>query len=177
MGIFDRMTTPTIHPAEQAAAQVDASGQWVVPESAQPRRGTLSPAERDEALALLLERLGEIGGGARQALVDNAWGGIPLTYWESQYSASGLQVVPQPKSENGVTITTIVACVASGATGLVQLADVVLPVSPGTTVIPFGPGSGIQLQRGDTRSLTQTSAGPLSLLLAGHVAPMYSRVQ
>ena len=179
MGLFDRPGAPTERQAEQAADPnaFPPGSQWVVPESAHPRRPTLSAGQSDAELLEVLERLSQVGGGARQHLIDALWGGIPTVYWENAYSASALQVQPQPRQENGVTITTVVACVAAGATGLVQLSDVIIPVSAGLNVVPFGEGGGIMLQRGDTRSLTQTASGPCALVLSGHLSPMFSRVQ
>lgn len=148
-----------------------------IPEGARGRGPTSTGAERDPFLQELLAALQDLGNGTRQAVADALWAKLPTVYWESAYNPAATQVFPTPRQENLVTVTTIVASVPSGATGLVQLSDVVIPVPQGLSVIPFGEGGGIQLSRADTRSLTATLSGPVALVLAGYVTSQWSQIQ
>jgi hypothetical protein len=154
-----------IHNADPSATD------YAPPAAAMGGGATLSPAERDPFLDELLGKLSKLPSGLRQSLADQLWASIPSIYWESGNLASALSVNSTPRQESPVQITTIVASVPAGATGSLQLADVVLYLGPGLSVVPFGDGAGIVLARSDTRSLTVTAAGPVSLLLAGKVLP------
>ena len=73
-----------------------------------------------------------------------------------------------PQTDDLIYILSAIASVPSGATGLLQLGSVTIPVTNGTTVLaPLR----IPLFPQDLRALTVTSAGPLALVLMGQVGP------
>ena len=128
-------------------------------------------------LETILERLQGIPEAVRQTLSDHQWSTIPL--FENEYLylpsvAAGQSVKVQPRTTNIFKVETIVATLASGATGLVQLSDLVIPVQSGLTVIT---SSSMLLSETDTRSLLVAgTTGPALLWLSGQMLPPFGRL-
>jgi hypothetical protein len=120
-----------------------------------------------------MERLSGLPGALRQTLDDSLWQSIAADDYESSYSASqtkNVALVVQPKSTLIFRVECIVATIPSGATGTVQLGDVVIPIGQGLTAIN---GLRLQLAQGSTRIVQSDTTGPCSLLLTGLQLPPY----
>lgn len=132
-------------------------------------------AEHDPALHKLVEQMAELPSQMRQALADEMWRRIPLTVDESTYQpalAAGGVLAVNPQTAGYELITTIVAVVPAGSSGLVQLASTALPVPAGvTTISPMRK----LLNTSDTRSLTISggTGGAALLWLMGEQMPTY----
>ena len=134
-------------------------------------------ADDTERAALLsaLERLAGMPDAVRQAVADQQWAEIPLTVTEAAYAASLAAGVPlvAPAQTGGLErIDSVVVSVPVGATGVVQLGSVLIPVGAGLSVI-----APVRLLLGtsDVRQLTLSgTAGAASLLLCGAQLPTFS---
>lgn len=125
-------------------------------------------------LGRIFDQIGALPAALRQGVVDELWSRIPTDVDESAFSANlgiGVPLSVAPQYSTLELVTSIVACVPTGATGLIQLGSMVLPVSAGTTVIcPVRKLLGAN----DTRALTLAgSAGPAALWLTGEQAPTF----
>jgi hypothetical protein len=73
-----------------------------------------------------------------------------------------------PQTDDLIYVLSALVSVPSGATGLLQLGNVTIPVTNGTTMLaPLR----VPLFPQDLRALTVTTAGPLAVVLMGQVAP------
>lgn len=120
-----------------------------------------------EVIEDVLERLALLEHG-RQALVDSLWARIPSYVVEAGYGAAVTSLVVNPQTTKLERINAVVAALPSGATGLLQLGDVVIPLGQGITNLG---GVGFLLSTTSTRSLTSTVSGPLALVLFGEILP------
>ena len=143
------------------------------PGSFHPLRAAQPQPDRDAQLTFILDRLADLPAALRQTLADHLWSEIPLAISESVYAAA--QAANVPLAVNAQTsglelVESIVACVPSGATGLIQLGSTFLPVGQGITVI-----APVKLPLGtsDTRTLTVTAQGPTALWLTGRQQPTF----
>ena len=138
---------------------------------------------RDEHLERLFAIVEQIEAGMA-TLAERLQSAIPSWILEYGYLPSAKVLSSSPAYGGAVStlsarttdleyVTTIVASVPSGATGLVQLGDVVIPVSPGTTTMP---DVRIPLFPADLRMLSVTTAGPIALVLCGQVAPVRGKL-
>lgn len=127
------------------------------------------PRDRDGVLDRKLENL-EILESGRAALGTRRWAEITETVTEEGYSASALTVQVYAKTTGWERITGWLAVVPSGATGILQLGHLTIPLSAGQTNSPCG--MNLDLATDDIRLLTVTQAGPVALALFGHVSPM-----
>jgi hypothetical protein len=135
-------------------------------------QATLHPDDR-QLLETVMARLSGLPGALRQTLDDSLWQSIAEDNYESGYNAGQSANVPlavNAKTSNIFRVTAFVAVIPSGATGVLQLADVVIPVSQGLTTAT---GLRLQLAQNDLRSLTATVTGPVALLLTGVQLPPY----
>jgi hypothetical protein len=135
-----------------------------------PPVATLHPADQ-HLLQTVMERLSDLPGALRQSLNDSLWQSIAADNYEYGYAPA--QVANTPLTVNAKTSTifrveAFVAVIPSGATGVLQLADVVIPLSQG---LQSANGLRLQLAQADLRSLTATVQGPVSLLLTGEQLP------
>lgn len=131
---------------------------------------TLHPDDRD-ILRQVMERLSGLPGALRQSLDDSLWQSIAEDNYESGYNAAQAANVPlelQPKTSTIFRVTAFVAVIPSGATGLLQLADVSIPISQGLTTAT---GLRLQLAQNDLRAVTSTLSGPVALLCTGQQLP------
>lgn len=130
-----------------------------------------------ELLSVVIERLSGLPDALRQTLSDHQWSVIPLTINEYSYAAAlvaGAPLVVNPLSTNLFRVQLIVATVPTGATGIVQLDDLKIPVGAGVTTIPAPGDAGMILSQGSTRGITIAGAnGPASLWLSGVQLPTY----
>jgi hypothetical protein len=132
----------------------------------------LHPDDR-ELLRSIMERLSGLPGALRQTLDDSLWQSIAEDNYESSYSPSqtaNAALTCQPKTTNIFRVEAFVATIPSGATGLLQLGDAVIPLSAGHT---SANGLRLQLAQADLRSVSATVTGPVSLLLTGKQLPPY----
>lgn len=83
---------------------------------------------------------------------------------ETGYLASGTALSLNPNTSNTFLVEAVVASVPAGAGGVVTLGPAIIPVLAGVTVLsPMK----LRLELVDARTLTSSSAGPLSLVLMG----------
>jgi len=132
--------------------------------------------EHIDRLIATFERL----QNGQAALAERLWALIPSYILEWAYSPSATTLSSSDVGTGGSYatlsaqtseleyITSVLACVPSGQTGVVQLGTVNIPVGQGVTMLaPVN----FPLFQADIRSLVVTSAGPVGLYLAGQVAP------
>jgi hypothetical protein len=130
------------------------------------------PRWGDEAIDAILTRLEEMESG-RSALGQRLWAEINAVVEEYGNDDDNTVVTTQPDAQGYVTITSVVATVPSGATGVLQLGARVFYLGAGVTNLM---GLACQLSQSDLRQLTVSVAGPVSLYLAGHVSPMQGQL-
>lgn len=123
----------------------------------------------------ILDRMTELADGLRQALSDHLWASIPQHVVEHAYSAAQNPGVPlnvAPQTANLELITSVVAVVPDGMTGLVQLDDLNIPCSAGVNT--FAPVKKLLTTR-SLRSITLAGdgAGPVLLWLSGEQLPTF----
>lgn len=123
--------------------------------------------KKAEVIEDVLERLVLLEHG-RQALVDSLWARIPSYVVEAGYQAAVTSLTVNPQTTKLERINAVIASLPSGATGLLQLGDVIVPLGQGITNMG---GVGFLLNTTSTRSLTSTVSGPLALVLFGEVLP------
>lgn len=135
---------------------------------------SLMTHEEREIVVAFLAAVNRLPNAMRQTLAERQWAAIALTANEYIYTpAQGIGQVNAalitPQYSQQVMYHSIVAVVPAGATGLIQLGSLTIPVSAGPTVItPVE----MQLGPGDTRSLVlATAAGPSLLWLTGQQLP------
>lgn len=108
----------------------------------------------------------------RKQLIDQLWATIPEYVREQNYNpdlAAGVPMEVHPAFTDLVLITSIVYNIPQGATGIIQLGELAIPVSPGTGI--FAPVE-VMLQQTDTRAITiATASGPVTLILLGRRLP------
>lgn len=172
--MFDEKMAPL--PTERPTATLHARGVAPSPPHGSRKftREDFPEGEHWEKLFVLFE---ETQNGI-SGLTERLWSEIPSWIFEYGYSASALSVVSGP--DNGVPtlssmtseleyITSVLAIVPSGDTGLIQLGGVNIPVGPGTNF--FGPVR-FPLFPADIRALTVTpNPGAIGIYLFGQVAP------
>lgn len=123
------------------------------------------------ALFRLTARLAGDPESLRAQLIDSQWATGALDLSEYAYSASQAANVPllvQPRTINVFRVTTIVASVPTGATALVQLGDMSLPLSPG---LSNPTDLRHQIGPADLRAITCSATGPVALVLSGEQIP------
>jgi hypothetical protein len=135
--------------------------------------GLLATPQEQALMREVLERLATLPDAIRQTLTDHLWASIPVTVVENAYQAAmapgDLDVTAQTGGYE--KITSIITAVATGATGLVTLGSVKIPVPAGTTYL--GPIS-IVLATQDVRRLTTAGGtGDTALVLCGEQLPTY----
>ena len=151
--------------------------------------------EHDVPAGRLLNRDAELPAGAhwermlatferlqngQAALAEQLWAAISSNILEWAYSPSATILSSSDVATGGSYptlsaqtseleyITSIVACVPTSQTGIIQLGSVNIPIGVGVTVMaPVN----FPLFMADIRSLTVTGAGPCGLYLMGRVAP------
>lgn len=132
------------------------------------------PALEREALQAALDLLAQQPNALRQALADHQWSTISLMVDEFAYAANqatGAPLTVAAQTSGLELITSVVACVPAGATGLVQLGLMAIPVGAGVTIV-----APVQKLLGatDARALTLAgSNGPAALWLTGQQMPTY----
>lgn len=135
-------------------------------------QSSLNPTDR-ELLRTVMDRLAGLPDALRQTLTDSLWQSIAGDNWESTYAAVTTANVPlqiAPKTTLPMRVECIVASVPSGATGIIQLGDVTIPVGAG---IFNANGLRLQISQTDIRQITTTGTGPVSLLITGVQLPTY----
>ncbi len=132
-----------------------------------PAHPILEHEAKDEAIRHIYETLDRLTTG-RQAMVDALWARIPVEITEHRYVATAKTVATAPVTTQLVKVTSVVATLPTGATGTLQLGDLVIPLGQGVTNLI---GLRVFLHQSDTRLLQSTKAGPVSLTLSGEVAP------
>lgn len=132
----------------------------------------VQPRDLSGELDELLGRMEEVENG-RLALGSRLWAAINAEVTESAYDAGVTEVTTSPRVQGWVTITNVVATVPSGATGTLYLGahTIDLPAAGIMNLLVR-----IQLGQTDTRKLTVTSSGTVSLMLCGHVSPMQGQL-
>lgn len=85
---------------------------------------------------------------------------------EDVYNPSAQLVQVAPAFRGVFVCTNVLAALPAGATGLLTIGEVNIPVSQGTTSIE----TRIPLKYGDTRALQSTVLGPMALVLTGKLA-------
>ena len=118
------------------------------------------------------------------ALAEELASAIPSYTCEYAYSASATALVSTSTNVNGARVgswptlgpqtddliyaLSVLASVPSGATGLLQLGNITVPLPSGPSMLaPLR----IPLFPTDLRSLVVTTAGPVALVIMGQVAP------
>lgn len=142
------------------------------------------PREHHDGLDRALTHLEQLQGG-RQALGLKRWAEITEVVNEYNYSPAGTATVINGvtyyvvkandpatggRYQGFATITAFLVSVPSGATGVLQLGDLTLPVGQGITTSPAG--INLQLATDDIRQLNCTASGPMSIAVFGYVTPM-----
>jgi len=172
-------------PVDAPVARLHEHG--IVPQGRVLNRDQELPSgdQRYERLFEIFERL----ENGQAALTERLAAEVPSLVCEFGYLASGTVITSSYQSINGVAyqpmstmqpqtsdlevIESIIASVPSGATGLLQLGAVTIPLSAGTTPLPF---LKIRLLPYELRALSSTSAGPMAVVLMGHVYPTRGRM-
>lgn len=129
-------------------------------------------AERDR-LEEILAALNQLPSQLRVSLTDQLWAEIPQWVDEWNYNAAQAANTPlivTPQTSGLEVISSIVVAVPAGATAVVQLGLMTMPVGAGVTAIT---GSPKVMQTSDLRSVTASGAGPTFLWLTGKQAPTY----
>jgi len=141
--------------------------------------------QRYERLFEIFERL----ENGQAALTERLAAEVPALVFEFGYLASGTVITSQfqslagvayqpmssmqPRSTDLEVIESVTVAVPSGATGIIQLGNITIPVPSGTTNLL---GLTLPLVVTDLRALSVTLAGPMSILLCGHVHPTRGRL-
>lgn len=136
---------------------------------------------RSDELAALRElshnivmQVNQIPEKTRQALTDHQWSTIPLYVSEKAFNAAlgvGVPMIVPPITSGLEVITSVVASVPTGATGLITLGDLQLPIPAGLSII-----TSVQftLLSADVRSLVLAGGGGAAALwLTGQCLPTY----
>lgn len=126
-----------------------------------------------QLLQTIMERLSGLPGALRQTLDDQLWQSIAADNYESSYAPAQPAKAPlvvNPKTSNLFRVEAFVVVIPSGATGILQLADTVIPISQG---LSQANGLRLQLAQTDLRSVTSDTEGPVALLLTGEQLPPY----
>jgi hypothetical protein len=132
----------------------------------------LHPGDR-ALLKTIMDRLAGLPGALRQTLADQLWQSIAADNYESGYNASqaaNTALTVNAKTSNIFRVQAFVAVIPSGATGILQLADVVIPISQGLTTAT---GLRLQIAQTDLRAVTATVTGPVALLITGEQLPPF----
>lgn len=132
-----------------------------------PTHPIMEHEAKDDAIRDLYERLDKIETG-RQSLINALWAQIPADVTEHAYTPTATSLTVPPITEELVKVTAVVATLPAGATGTLQLGDVV--VFLGTPSVNLM-GLRILLRGSDTRLVQATKAGPISVVISGQVAP------
>lgn len=111
----------------------------------------------------------------RQGRVDELWSRIPEYATHSGYTAAprvqgtgyGLDVLSD--TSNLVRYTNFIATLPAGATGLLTIGQVVIPMAAGLN----SAFCSILVPQGATRNLSSTVSGPMALVLMGEVVPQW----
>lgn len=127
------------------------------------------PIKRWEAEELdrLWSRIDLIAAG-NQRLIDELHARIPVDIYEAAYIATATSLTTAPVTSQMIRATAVVATIPSGATGLLQLGPVTIPLGTPTTNLV---GLRIQLRAADLRRLSATKSGPMALLVCGEMMP------
>lgn len=128
-----------------------------------------------ELLQTLLERLNQLPEALRQTIADHLWATIPTFEWAWGYSqdlATGTDLHARKHTSNLFLIRSVTAIVPVGASALVTLGEVVLPLPPGVNHLPH---LAYVLADSDTRKINlRAGSGETLLWLTGEVLPTYS---
>lgn len=126
------------------------------------------------ALREIMARLEGLPSALRQGFTDELWSQIPALVDESAFNpalAIGVPLTVTPQYSTYETITSVVACVPPGATALVQLGSMTLPLWAGVTVMT---DVRKMLGTAETRTLILAGApGPAALWLTGQQTPTF----
>ena len=138
-----------------------------------PHRRVIPPAEIDEQhLARLLhEHMTRL-----EHMIKSMQRDIPKVVDEYLYMANATTLTLLPQSQNLEMITGVLAIVTAAGGGTLTLpgryGNRVIPLNQGNTFLAVGTeNNGLLLNNGDTRTLTQGTAGLLGLELFGVELP------
>lgn len=124
---------------------------------------TVIDSDRFSDLFQLVERLAVALESRRRDAWDS-FADLATLEPETNYVANGTTLSTSPKTSNLFLVRCAVAVIPSGASGNLGLGAAIIPIAQPLTVIPH---LELLLSPADSRNLTSTVAGPMSLVLTG----------